>query len=651
MAYRSLSGVDLDHGAWPAALHEALSRNGIVFALNEELAGPKALGELPQAIQRRIGRSITEEEILAWLTLGAAARRDGRPLLRPVVHVFVRGIGGAVVSFGNDSDAARLWLAAEDEDAGNAHGDSRKHFPVMTCTTCGQHYYISFLKDFAFTGKNPGGGEAGPDGSWWPSLEEALDGKRVVLVDRLIGAGEDEGDPADHARAVPLHFCRRCSTAHPQPVSRCLSCGEAGDTIQLFAIRQNRKNPGRLTSCLSCGATGRRVGGRYREPARPVRAINVADVHVLTQDMVQHAERRRLLVFCDNRQDAAFQAGWMKDHARRFRLRALMAEGFKVSPRSVGDLAAYLDDLLEADETLSRALVPEVWQVARREGSGGRHEQERRKYLRFQVLREVALSARQALGLEPWGRMKVEYAGLDSSLPWIQKHAHELGISPDALRNGVASLLDYLRRKRALYDPEHEIFSKYWMDGDREIQQGYLPSFLAPNGTKLKREPNEKPGHVTQWLSDRGDTTIRQIARKWGAASDFAEPLLESLFEFLVEARLLVPVRLKGARGQVLPNVEGVYQVNGDILRLRPNRGVKRCRKCRRSTTQNVPYDRCPAWRCDGALEWVREDSDDYDLQLLDGAYSMLRPKNTRPWFRMRNANGWRICSREPPKP
>ena len=64
------------------------------------------------------------------------------------------------------------------------------------------------------------------------------------------------------------------------------------------------------------------VGVNYREPARPVRATNVADVHVLAQDMVHHSERQRLLVFCDNRQDAAFQAGWMKDHARRFRLRA-----------------------------------------------------------------------------------------------------------------------------------------------------------------------------------------------------------------------------------------------------------------------------------------------------------------------------------------
>ena len=40
-----------------------------------------------------------------------------------------------------------------------------------------------------------------------------------------------------------------------------------------------------------------------------------------------------------------------------------------------------------------RALVPEVWQVVRKEGGGGRHEQERKKFLRIQVLREVTLSS------------------------------------------------------------------------------------------------------------------------------------------------------------------------------------------------------------------------------------------------------------------
>src|SRR3970282_1212717 len=133
-----------------------------------------------------------------------------------------------------------------------------------------------------------------------------------------------------------------------------------------------------------------------------------------------------------------------KDHARRFRLRALMAGGLKSGPGSIGDLSLYLDDLLEKDEALSRALVPEVWQVVRKEGGGGRHELERRKFLRIQVLREITLSSRQSIGLEPWGRMKVEYIGLDPALPWIQEHAHGLGMTPEDLCEGVGSFVYYL---------------------------------------------------------------------------------------------------------------------------------------------------------------------------------------------------------------
>ena len=401
---------------------------------------------MPTRLHKSLGRSVSEAEILAWLTLGAAARNESRPLLRPVVHTFVRGISGAVVTFPLVSGEPRLWLAAEDELRESGDGERHAHFPVTTCTTCGQHYFVSFLKDFEFTRRLPGGGEAVGETSFWEPLSEAQGGKRVVLLDRIVGGSGDDDELDEHERTAPLYFCRSCGTAHPVVVNHCLHCGAAGESVEVYAIRQNADNPGYLSSCLSCGATGRRIGTNYREPARPVRATNVADVHVLAQDMVHHSERPRLLVFCDNRQDAAFQAGWMKDHARRFRLRALMAEGLKNGALSVGDLALHLDDALDKDESLSQALVPEVWQIVRKEGGGGRHEQERRKFLRIQVLREVTLSSRQSIGLEPWGRMKVEYVGLDASLPWFQRNAVELGMPPEDLRNGVASALDYFRR-------------------------------------------------------------------------------------------------------------------------------------------------------------------------------------------------------------
>lgn len=624
--YRDLAGEELPLGDWQEALQAALSKNELAYRLSEALVQPRALHELPEQLEARIGRPVTESEILAYLTLGAAARVDGRPFLRPVVHGFIRGISGAVVSFPEGLEGPKLWLAAEDEIMAGGGKSAYAHFPVTTCTICGQHYFIAFLKDFEFTGKMPGGGEASGDGSYWEPLEETQGGCRVILVDQVAGGSEDE-DLEEHERTQTLYFCRHCGAAHPASLARCLHCGGRGEMVLLYAIKQKKDNPGVLTSCISCGATGRRLGTRYREPARPVRATNVADVHVLAQDMVHHSERPRLLVFCDNRQDAAFQAGWMKDHARRYRLRALMAEGLKSGPLSVGDLALYLDDILERDETLSRALVPEVWQVVRKEGGGGRHEQERRKFLRIQVLREVTLSSRQAIGLEPWGRMKVDYVGLDAALPWIQDNAQRLGLPAEDLREGVASLLDYLRRKRVLYDPEREIFTRYWMDGDFEIQQGYLPQLGNPVGTKMRRAAGEKAQYVTQWYTDRGDTTIRQMAKKWGVEPDETESFLEGLFRFLLDRELLRPVTLKGSKGRPLPGVTGLYQVNADRLRLSGNHGVYQCKSCRRRTTRRTPNKLCPAWRCGGEIDFLKEDPDNYDLQIMDQGYSMLRPE------------------------
>jgi len=184
--YHDLTGTDLAPGDWPEALHAALSKNELVFQLSEILNRPQPLLELPPLLEKKIERKPSEAEILTWLTLGAAARQDGRPLLRPVVHAFIRGISGAVVSFPIPGEV-RLWLAAEDEIEATNGSSPNAHFPVTTCTTCGQHYFISFLKDFEFTGKTPGGGEAGAEGSYWQPLEETHGGRRVVLVDRIVG--------------------------------------------------------------------------------------------------------------------------------------------------------------------------------------------------------------------------------------------------------------------------------------------------------------------------------------------------------------------------------------------------------------------------------------------------------------------------------
>ncbi|MGH9318786.1 MAG: hypothetical protein ACRD3V_02715 [Vicinamibacteria bacterium] len=50
---------------------------------------------------------------------------------------------------------------------------------------------------------------------------------------------------------------------------------------------------------------------------------------------------------------------------------------------SVGDLVVRLDEHLENDDETSRALIPEVWNVARKESAGIEHADQRPQWTRL----------------------------------------------------------------------------------------------------------------------------------------------------------------------------------------------------------------------------------------------------------------------------
>ncbi|MBT8422158.1 MAG: DEAD/DEAH box helicase, partial [Gammaproteobacteria bacterium] len=448
---RKLTGAGIDPDAWEASLHDVLARNELLYQCAELLTVPKSLAELIVEIQEAVGREVSEEELITWLTLGAAARKDSRPLVRPVVHGFLRGVQGAVVTFDSDDHAAVLHLSAEEDEDGD---ERRLRMPVFTCTTCGQHYYEHSLADLDYLGPAPGGGQAADGRVYWETMDVANGGVRCLFIDRLISSEDDEIDE-HHPRLSALHLCLSCGSAHDANVDRCLSCGEQAGMTELQAVQQRQDREGCLSTCVCCRSNGRLLSGRFREPIKPVRAANVKDVHILAQDMIHHAERKRLLIFADNRQDAAFQAGWMRDHARRFGIRLLISKQIAARPISVGDLVHALDRLFDEDDALSSALLPEVWAVAPKEAAGTEHQLERKKLLRILVLRELTIGIKQQIGLEPFGRLKVNYLGLEESAPFIQKWTRALRIPADELVGGVAAMLDQWRRKRLVLDRVH----------------------------------------------------------------------------------------------------------------------------------------------------------------------------------------------------
>ena len=638
-----LGGARLARDRWQESLASQLASNELVFQIAQALSTPMALNELSELLGERIGRQVPEAEILSWLALGAATGRGGHdPLLRPVVHTFVRGVGGAVATFSGPSATARLWLSGEDAD--DELGEEYRRFPIITCTTCGQHYYETFAQDFGLTSgtrSGPTGGDLLGNVRLWEYVPEETGGLRALFVDRLVVRPDEDDDaeetedeedtplPAghdfDHGRLHPMFACSHCGSLHEAELQACAACNVQGALVAVQMVRTKEDLPGVLHSCVACQAPGKRpMGGRYREPARPIRAVGVSDVHVLAQSMVHLSERPRLLVFADNRQDAAFQAGWMRDHARRFRFRALMAQQIREGGTSVGDVVYAMDEILEKDRELSRALLPEVWQVVPFDESSTKHRDERLYFLRIQVLRELATGVKQRIGLEPWGRLKVGYEGLSQDLPFVTQWAPALGVSVDALVEGIGALLDHLRRTRVLHDESTKVFETWWNRGDKEVQYGYLPDLPGgPKGVKLSRGANDEPGRVTQWVGSR-PTQIWNAAKSWGVPDEDLEGFLSELWKALVETGLLVPVSLTGW-GRPLTGATGVHQVDASKVTIHPHTGRYRCEKCRRTTLRRGPTGVCIAWRCGGRVVWEDESRDDFDLRVLDGDYEMLR--------------------------
>ena len=630
--YAGMTGVRLDVVKWSEQLHESLTSNELLWQIVEHLGVALDLENLTHAVSQTIARPLAEEEVLLWLALGAAARKEDRPLVRPVIHTFVRGLGGAVVAFPAGSNGPVLSLSADhvapDPELGNK---PPKALPVLTCTTCGQHYFEHHAQDFTAedTGLK-GGNPISGGGRWWEPKDAEHGGQRLLMVDGLI-SDEDDDDGTPPARTTAAFFCRACGGLHELPGNHCQACGRSGDLIRLFACQLNNTNSrNHLRSCLCCGAIGRTVAGRQREPARPVRAVTVSDVDVLARSMINQAERKRLLVFADNRQDAAFQAGWMQDHARRFRLRSLMWERIRTAPIALADLVFHLDQVLDADEALSRALLPEVWRWVPRTAAGNEHQDKRRFYLRCQVLREFTTSARQRLGLESWGRVRVEYLGLEQESPFFTKWCATLGLTREQLREGVAALLDYERRGAQLvWDSAGEIFSRFFGDGAWEVQRGFLPEMPGgPKGLVLRRNQTQDKTRIRQWLGATR-TVAMQAAERWGVDATVRADFLEDLWQLVTrDARVLIPVDLKGQRGNNLPRSGGAHQIDGDRLTLTPLEGqVWRCQTCRRVQLHYPPNGACIRWRCTGTLVPYVETADNYDLRVLDGAFTMLRPR------------------------
>lgn len=276
-----LTGQPFDPGTdWREALFDHLATNEYVFQATDVLKRPGKLDEAAWHTSQRLrtgrlpqGESATAE-LLAYLVLGAAARKNGDSLLRPKVHFFIRGLDEMVAALGGTADATTLDVALSLNDAKTRYAGRRDDafFPVLVCKSCGQHFFerryqgleVSRGAKNQLRGFDHGNAveDGGKENAVW-STAPAETGTRMVLTHRLLE--EADSGPTLRSQKWPrAYFCRQCGAMHRDPASRCLAdgCGHPEPPVPLVAFGD------RLSSCPSCGTASFQIGGgRSNRPA------------------------------------------------------------------------------------------------------------------------------------------------------------------------------------------------------------------------------------------------------------------------------------------------------------------------------------------------------------------------------------------------
>lgn len=590
----ALCGRKAPEGSSPGArLFTLLENNRLVRTLSHTLSTPKLLSEALRSL-RPLERGSTDPEdltaeLLGYLTLGALARKDGEPLLRPKLHYFVQGFQGLGCSF-DEQGTPRLHF---DIDGKTGESESMR-FPLVLCRSCGQHYVQVRAGEPVLMGG------VGVQATRQVGRYEPLEGgeKQVYFTNQLIGQDDSESPGTREA-----WLCRFCGTLHDAHVGTCRneSCKRTGLVPVVVS-------EGEMTKCAACGSPAK----AHDEIVTRAHSSEVADVTILSQSMLssmQEEALQKLLVFSDNRQDAAFQAGWMRERSRRFRLRHLLREVLAQDPSRSWSLNKLTAGIVELG--IQHGLF------ATR--THDRDDDEKR--VRWFLLQEFASMGQRRSSLESLALAEVWYLGIGpgEAAEFYARWTQKLDVTPVQLENLVRSILDCHRRRGAVSDP---LLAHQWVYGDTEVRKGLVQVSDKYYPQALVLDKDKKNAFLRAFWASNGSSGTQEIIRKGirggeHLISAVRNEFLQALWDMLVENDVLVPVELTQRRsGRHVPiSLPGrPRQINVEYLAVRQPETHWVCDACRRSQSVPLPTSSCPEYRCSGELKETGVDRDNFDV-------------------------------------
>lgn len=604
-----------------------LAGNRVVRTLEEFFAEPHTIREAAE----HLGKVLPERqdaspkkvqlEIEAYLLVGSVGDEEYPPRLRPKLHAFFHGVYD--VNLCLDPQCRTLV----------PHGGSEclkcgsLAWPAALCRTCGQDFVKVRLERE----------DAPPLGNW----DFFSDEQTIFLTHRIQDLPEAPGaeDTEEEARDQPeaercnqgktqsrerleqVGVCPSCGRL-VQPEERCPACKRA--TIPMLMHR------GKLTTCPACGDIYTRG-----DIVTPLRTGTASTVSALATHHLDHldGEDRKLLIFADNRQDAAHQAGYISDKHRAFALRHAMAHEIRQPEKRQPEKQVYLTELPERlfDRFKALGIIPSK-----------PSDFEQKKWLdalTYQAANEVTRYSRQRASLENLGLVAVEYERFEE-LQGDQRFAavaSRFGRTPEEAAVLVRAILDVMRKNRAVaYDGRPEtgtslpFFTEYIDPGKkrqyRELEMEPYSVRFPERDRSPKAFALDRPDHLRKTSRLMGffqenprvgqltatQKVITRILNDRVAAEDF----LRAIVPLLLQCEILVDVtdRFAIPRNQRTPSLK-ILQIDPRRVWLRFSEQGYRCNACQ--TWRPYFLTTCPTPKCkSGSLQPESLDRDNYYVRL-----------------------------------
>ncbi len=551
--------------------------NLLVSWLNEQATEPMSLTELANALPQKfpsaaiIDLAARTRLIEAYLLVGSAGAEDGTPVLRPKLHTFFHGVYDVGLCMNPD---CRELVRDGSEKCPRCGCAVR---PAVICRTCGQDFVKVRFDEDAPTQTIPN--------------DDFLSDESTAFITATIPeeCGEDEDEDADGGAPEAEAGERPKKSEKKRSARKNWTC----DWVDHHSGRVYAKVPdsttgmsrqwvlrGKGNTCPVCHDVY-----THGDILTLLRTGVAATTSVLATHHLDRLppERRRLLTFADNRQDAAHQAGYMSGRHRMFALRHAIAKLVREAGAQGISLCGVAPALLEIFQNMGLA--------ARRLGMD-----ERKlwiKALEFGTAGEFCRNTGRRISLENLAIVAVDYEFLDEVIA-DQRFVSACGVAGITTEQGgtiLRALLDQMRRRRAV---AFNFFQQYLnataMPWFQLTQEPYLvafperevrPVFFVKTRTEAAKHG---PGGSTFFPflhdSERGvKSVIPKLVDEKGGLGRHGEAWTEAVLTLLADKEVLVPARPPAKAAAALGG-KPAWQVNPRFIRLFSAGSGWRCRKC-----------------------------------------------------------------------